>query len=834
MLALMLLVTLQKMRYALAATLFAVAGAQLVADVRYPELVSLRQPWANVWAGPALPTGWAALPCTHAYTSFVGSADGVASALLVCSEGYFADAIQPSRTFASSIAIDGSFTFAGVNDGGLVTAIAASDAGSVYAMTCAANRCNFAPAANHAVGVVSDLVTFTGAVGRFMWLSGSNGTQALLLPASGAAATTVYRDSSSSYAALAYSSAKQEIALGNASKLVLLDASSASTATASAAIQFPLRRWLWVTNISTGAGGELDDVITALVYDDTPLPAPPATEVFLFDAAAAGAGAGFAAAGPFDFGMPGSAGAGGAGSGFSGNGTLYIGNPTALNIMYPDGTVARIDGMGGLPWGNITSIAVTQGPAGEATPGGDSRLVVIGTTMGVAIYDPYGTATVQNGPYGAWGQYPYAAAPPVVVGSGGNGNGRQLHSAGGLRSGGKRAGRNGQRSSGVGAAATTAAAAATPVSLYYQPAWRYLLGPRWLPCTPADTLSSVVRPKGVLAVPASVAAAAGLHLPVGRASEMQLGAPSASAGVIVAVTDAGASVLQTQMWHVADKATLMEALLPPHIVDGQINDCSYPSFGVAATCTWGPGANDGLWSSLVVASESFRYAVTGDADARDRAWQVFGGMKLLNDVTGITGLIARAAVDASFPPQPPADGWHNSSSLPGYQWMGDASSDEVAGHSLAYPIMASLVVGAGGNATEWATVTNVLRNLVSRMTLLAALCLPLNLSRGGRQCRITRRTRRRQSSLVVLLLVLASITCFVSLLSVCVSCPTGSLHHRQQLHSRGCNWAAHPLGPLGPGHHQRPARLVGRPWYQLVGNSGLAGWRAALFAAGII
>lgn len=709
------------MRETLAFTLAAFAAAQLVADVAYPELVSLRQPWSNVWTGPALPTGWAALPCTNAYTSFVGAADGVASALLVCSEGFFADAIRPTRTFAPTITIDGSFTFAGVNDGGLVTAIVASDAGSVYTMSCTGSRCGLALAASHTVGIVSDLVTYISAAGRFMWLSGSNGTQALLLPASGGAATTVYRDASSSYAALAYSAAKQEIALGNASKLVLLDASSASTASASSAIQFPLRRWLWVTNISSGAGGELDDVITTLVYDDTLLPTPPASDAFSFDAMS-GTAAGFVA-GPFDFGIAGS------GSGFSGNGTLYIGNPTALNILYPDGTVARIDGMGGLPWGNITSITVAQGPAGEATPGGDSRLIVIGTTMGVAIYDPYGTATVQNGPYGAWGQYPYAAAPPVVGSSSGSSSARQLRAAGGgLRSGGKRAGtrsgRHSARSETMPASASAAAAAAGPASLYYQPAWRYLFGPRWLPCTPADTLSSVVRSKGVLAIPASVAAAAGLHLPVGRASELQLGAPSASAGVIVAVTDAGASVLQTQMWHVADKATLMEALLPPHIVDGQINDCSYPGFGLSATCTWGPGANDGLWSSLVVASESFRYAVTGEADARDRAWQVFGGMKLLNDVTGITGLIARAAVDPSFPPQPPADDWHNSSSLPGYQWMGDASSDEVAGHSMAYPIMASLV--AAGNATEWATVTNVLRNLVSRLPMSESA--PLQLS----------------------------------------------------------------------------------------------------------
>lgn len=707
------------MRLILGAALGACALSQLVSDVAYPEVVSQRLPWTGVWDSQSLPTGWQNLPCTDAFTSFVGTADGVTAALLVCSDGRIHNAINPARVYSPSVPVDGSFTFVGVSGTDATTAVAASDSGSLFTMACAGSSCALSRISSHAAGGISDIITFTTAVGRFVWLTGSNGTQALLLPAAGGAATTVYRDAASSYAALAYSAAKQEVALGNASKLLLLDASLASSAPNPSAVQFPLRRWLWVTNITSGAGGEIDDIITVLAYDDTLLPPPTASAFGSLSFGAEGFDGASTVPGPFD--MFGFGGAAGAGSGYSGNGTLYIGNPTALNILYPDGTVARIDGMGGLPWGNITSIAVAQGPQ-EATPGADSRLIILGTTMGVAIYDPYGTPTVQNGPYGAWGQYPYAAAPPVVGGSAAANVPRTLHEAstgtGGLRRGGKKAQRRRSPHSAGAQESEATAASASPATLYYQPAWRYMFGPRWLPCTPSDTLSSVVRRRGVLAIPASAAAASGgVHLPVGRASELQLGAPSSTAGLIVTLTDAGAALLQTQMWHVADKATLMEALLPPHIVDGQINDCSYPSFGLAATCTWGPGANDGLWSSLVVASESFRYAVTGDSDARDRAWQVFGGMKLLNDVTGITGLIARAAVDPSFPPQPPRDDWHNSSSMPGYQWMGDASSDEVAGHAMAYPIMASLV--AGGNATEWATITNVLRNLVSRINRLA-------------------------------------------------------------------------------------------------------------------
>ena len=41
-----------------------------------------------------------------------------------------------------------------------------------------------------------------------------------------------------------------------------------------------------------------------------------------------------------------------------GTGALYIGNNEALNVMYANGTIVRVDGLSGLPYANITSLAV--------------------------------------------------------------------------------------------------------------------------------------------------------------------------------------------------------------------------------------------------------------------------------------------------------------------------------------------------------------------------------------------------------------------------------------------------------------------------------------------
>lgn len=90
-----------------------------------------------------------------------------------------------------------------------------------------------------------------------------------------------------------------------------------------------------------------------------------------------------------------------------------------------------------------------------------------------------------------------------------------------------------------------------------------------------------------------------------------------------------------------------------------------------------------------------RYALTGDPAARESAWAHWEGMHLLMRATGVPGLISRSVL---APGSVTGSGtWHNSTvpGLEGYLWKGDASSDEVCGHLMAYPLVARLVAGAG-------------------------------------------------------------------------------------------------------------------------------------------
>ena len=352
---------------------------------------------------------------------------------------------------------------------------------------------------------------------------------------------------------VAHSAALGEVALGNASKVLFFaDRTLAQT------------YWEWVTDVQNGDGGVYDDAVTALLYDD------------------------------------------------ASGGTLYIGNPTCLNVRTPDGIVSRIAAHEGLPWGNITSLALNL-----ARPGAQARLW-IGTSRGVILFDP-----------GASSQY-----------------------GGHIR------------------AAFSASGDAPPLLQRM----RYFYGPRYLPA------ASPVDPFGGSAVSRIV---------------------TLGAAAFVAARD-GLAVLTASNVTLLDKVRAYEAVVPRVARLGQISQCNLLSFGVTTGCVDGADDNDGLWTSLTVIGESMRLLLTGEAAAHDLVTTHYEGMRLLMRATGIRGLIARSVVAPGFPTGG-GGVWHNSTvpGLEGYLWKGDASSDEVAGHALAYPFVARALtsVGDAANAT---------------------------------------------------------------------------------------------------------------------------------------
>jgi hypothetical protein len=188
------------------------------------------------------------------------------------------------------------------------------------------------------------------------------------------------------------------------------------------------------------------------------------------------------------------------------------------------------------------------------------------------------------------------------------------------------------------------------------------------------------------------------YLPLGNSSVYDVAAvSSAGLGLAVVATDGGLAFLEAQTWTLAEKAAHYETILQQrHNRHGMVAECSMQRFGDVGHCVGGPSDNNGLWTSLVVVAEACRTALGGQGAAASLD-TFFKGMKLLVDVTGIRGLMARSCVQPGTPAEA-GDTWHNSTnpSLAGWQWKGDASSDEVVGHGFAYPAMARILGTAAG------------------------------------------------------------------------------------------------------------------------------------------
>ncbi len=92
--------------------------------------------------------------------------------------------------------------------------------------------------------------------------------------------------------------------------------------------------------------------------------------------------------------------------------------------------------------------------------------------------------------------------------------------------------------------------------------------------------------------------------------------------------------------------------------------------------------NDGLWTGCYMASQCYRYAVTGEEEALNLARRSMKCMLKLMKITGISGFTARAIR------RPGDDGYGNADPEWAYtedengavEWKGETSSDEMVGH----------------------------------------------------------------------------------------------------------------------------------------------------------
>ena len=171
-------------------------------------------------------------------------------------------------------------------------------------------------------------------------------------------------------------------------------------------------------------------------------------------------------------------------------------------------------------------------------------------------------------------------------------------------------------------------------------------------------------------------------------------------------TPKGISQIQQVEMTLAQKAASFEERIKlRHDRYGMVSSSRLMTQGDLSTSRTGTDDNDGLWTSIYLAAECYRYAITKDPDAKKNAIKAFEAMERLETITGIKGFPARSLVAADESTGQGGE-WHLTPDKK-WKWKGDTSSDEIVGHMFAYPLFYDLVA-------EGALKDRV-RNLVHRI-----------------------------------------------------------------------------------------------------------------------
>ena len=180
-------------------------------------------------------------------------------------------------------------------------------------------------------------------------------------------------------------------------------------------------------------------------------------------------------------------------------------------------------------------------------------------------------------------------------------------------------------------------------------------------------------------------------------------------------TSAGVSAIKSRQMTLAEKAEHYDRICQARHVrpPGLVEKCFLRTPGDVTT--WEPydDDNDGQYTSLYLAMESFRYAVTKNPQAKANAKRAFEALRFLQTVTETPGFVARTVIPSSWTQMKDPNReftaperaehlvndprykyvpvrWHQSADGK-WLWKGDTSSDEITGHYFGYLVYYDLV-----------------------------------------------------------------------------------------------------------------------------------------------
>ncbi|MBI4612524.1 MAG: hypothetical protein HY720_02840 [Planctomycetes bacterium] len=183
-------------------------------------------------------------------------------------------------------------------------------------------------------------------------------------------------------------------------------------------------------------------------------------------------------------------------------------------------------------------------------------------------------------------------------------------------------------------------------------------------------------------------------------------------------TRGGTTSILARPMTLAEKAAHFERTVRErHVRFGLVSSCGLDRPGDLASFRLHDSDNDGLWTGMYVAAESFRFAATGDPEARRFARESLEALFRLERITGIPGFPARSFTRLG---EHGGGEWHPTPDGE-WEWKGDTSSDEIAGHLYAFHVYHELVATNEEKQEIAAVVGRILGHILEHDLALADL-----------------------------------------------------------------------------------------------------------------
>jgi hypothetical protein len=166
-------------------------------------------------------------------------------------------------------------------------------------------------------------------------------------------------------------------------------------------------------------------------------------------------------------------------------------------------------------------------------------------------------------------------------------------------------------------------------------------------------------------------------------------------GSVLLLTDAGLGQICFKNMTLADKADMFDKQVRSrHIRNGFNASLNNMEKGNVSTGYLGDSDNDGLWTTMYMGGEIFRYANTKSPEALKNCRESLDAMERLYTINGIPGFPSRSFERRGFIEKlSDPERWQHAPDQE-WDWKSTTSSDEVIGHIFAFGAIAELIPDA--------------------------------------------------------------------------------------------------------------------------------------------